>query len=98
VTYTITFTFEEYTKDGKTHLHVIDHNLVMQPQELIFNFENLLEDKELNDGFNRAMNRKWKPIFNDLAPIYVANYGHAYAAIFNNFLSKVPLEKLFDGV
>ncbi|KAJ3621577.1 hypothetical protein MTP99_003694 [Tenebrio molitor] len=98
VTYTITFTFEEYTKDGKTHLHVIDDNLVMQPQELIFNFENLLEDKELNDGFNRAMNRKWKPIFNDLAPIYVANYGHAYAAIFNNFLSKVPLMELFDGV
>jgi hypothetical protein len=98
VTYTITFTSEEYTKDGKTHLHVIDHNLVMQPQELIFNFENLFEDKELNDGFNRAMTRKWKKIFNDLASLYVVNYGHAYAAIFNKFLSKLPLEELFDWV
>ncbi|CAH1379873.1 unnamed protein product [Tenebrio molitor] len=98
VTYTIAFTFEEYTKDGKTHLHVIHHNLLVEPQELIMNFENLFEDKELNDGFNRAMTRKWKPIFNDFVAIYVANYGHAYAAIFNNFLSKVPLEELFDGV
>jgi hypothetical protein len=98
VTYTITFTFEEYTKDGKTHLHVIHNHLVMQPQDVIFNFENLFQDKELNDGFNRAMSRKWKQILSDIGPLYLANYGQAYAAIFNNLLSKVPLEELFDGV
>jgi hypothetical protein len=30
--------------------------------------------------------------------IYVDYYGKAYGEVFDNFLSKVPLHELFDGV
>ncbi|XP_068912362.1 protein takeout-like isoform X2 [Tenebrio molitor] len=87
VTYVVTFTFQEYTKNDKTHWRVINTNLMMQPQEVVALFENLFEDKDLNDGFSRAMSHKWREILEELLSIYVDYYGKAYGEVFDNFLS-----------
>jgi hypothetical protein len=31
-------------------------------------------------------------------PIYLDSYGQGYQRVFNNFLEKVPLTELFDGL
>jgi hypothetical protein len=98
VTYLVTFTFQDYTKNDKTHWRVINTNLMMQPQEVVALFENLFEDKDLNDGFSRAMSHKWREILEEFLSIYGDYYGKVYGEVFDNFLSKVPFDELFDGV
>jgi hypothetical protein len=95
VTYVVTFTFQEYTKNDKTHWRVINTNLMMQPQGLVALFENLFEEKDLDDGFSRAISQKWREILEDLVSIYVDYCGKAHGQVFDNFLSKVPLDELF---
>ncbi|CAH1382507.1 unnamed protein product [Tenebrio molitor] len=98
VTFTFTFTFEEYTKDGKNHLLVVDTKLEMAPQSMSAHFENLLRDKDLNDAFSREMSLNWKISFGYFAPIYLDSYGQRCGNIFNTFLEKVPVAEIFDGL
>jgi hypothetical protein len=98
VTFTFTFTFEEYTKDGENHLLVVDTKLEMAPQSMSAHFENLLRDKDLNDAFSREMSLNWKISFGYFAPIYLDSYAQRCGNIFNTFLEKVPAAELFDGL
>jgi hypothetical protein len=65
---------------------------------MTFYFENLFEDKELNDAYSRALTKKSKEIFIMLQYAYGDSYARAYSDIFNNLLSKVPLTELFEGL
>ncbi|CAH1382494.1 unnamed protein product [Tenebrio molitor] len=98
VSYTLTFTFEEYTRDNQDYLLVIDSKLVWEPQSMKIHFDNLFKDKILNDGFSREMSADWKKSFVHFAPIYSDTYAQAYGNVFNRFLEIVPLTDLIDGV
>ncbi|CAH1379861.1 hypothetical protein MTP99_003687 [Tenebrio molitor] len=98
VTYVYTFTFGEYTREDQRYFQVIDTHLVMQPQDMVFHFDNLLEDKELNDGFSRLLSKNWKIVFEEIIQLYVEIYGRMYSDVFNRFLRKVPVTEIFDGL
>ncbi|KAJ3621585.1 hypothetical protein MTP99_003701 [Tenebrio molitor] len=98
VTYIYTFTFGEYTREDERYFQVIDTHLVMQPQDMVFHFDNLLEDKELNDGFSRLLSKNWKIVFEEINQLYVQFYGRMYSDVFNRFLRKVPITEIFDGL
>ncbi|XP_068901954.1 circadian clock-controlled protein daywake-like [Tenebrio molitor] len=98
VTYDVTYMFGEHTKDNKKYFQVIDFNFEMKPQDVTLLFQNLLKDKELNDAFSRAMSKDWKQVFGGIGYLYAQTYGKTYSVIFNNFLSKVPITEIFNGV
>ncbi|CAH1382503.1 unnamed protein product, partial [Tenebrio molitor] len=98
VQYTLNFTFEEYTKDNQDYLLVIESKLDSHPESLKFHFGNLFKDEILNDGFNREINQNWKTVFEQFKAIYFDSYAQGYGNVLNNFLGKVPLIDLFDGV
>jgi hypothetical protein len=77
---------------------VIDTHLVVQPQEMVFQFDNLLEDVELNDAFSRLMSKNWKIVLADTVLLYVQAYSRVYSDVFNRFLRKVPITEIFDGL
>ncbi|CAH1381779.1 unnamed protein product, partial [Tenebrio molitor] len=60
VTYTLTFAFEEYTKDDLNYLLIVDTKLKMAPQSMTIRYENLFDDEILNDRFALKMNANWK--------------------------------------
>jgi hypothetical protein len=93
-----TFTFEDYTKDKQNYFLVIDTKLEMDVQSMTFHFENLFKDKVLNEAFNRELGVKTKKVLDYNFPIYLDSYGQGYQRVFNNFLEKVPLTELFDGL
>jgi hypothetical protein len=95
---TFTFTFEEYTREGQNHLFVLDSKVEMAPQSMSAHFENLLRDKDLNDAFSREMSLHWKISFGYFAPIYLDSYAQSVGNVFNNFLEKVPVAEIFDGL
>jgi hypothetical protein len=97
VSYTLTFTFEEYTRDNQDYLLVIDSKFVWEPQSMKIHFDNLFKDKILNDGFSREMSADWKKSFVHFAPLFLDSYAQAYGNFFNRFLEIVPLTDLFDG-
>jgi hypothetical protein len=97
VSYTFTFTFEEYTRDNQDYLLVTDSKLVWEPQSMKVHFDNLFKDKILNDGFSREMSADWKKSFVQFAPLFLDRYAQAYGNFFNRFLEIVPLTDLFDG-
>jgi hypothetical protein len=52
VTYTLIFTFEEYTRDNENYLLVVDTQLKMAPRAMSRRYDNLFKDKALNDAFS----------------------------------------------
>jgi hypothetical protein len=62
VTYTINFTFEEYTKDNQDYLLVIDSKMVVEPQSVKFYVGNFFKDKILNDAFNHELTHAYLQI------------------------------------
>jgi hypothetical protein len=98
VTYTINFTFEEYTKDNQDYLLVIDSKMVVEPQSVKFYVGNFFKEKILNDAFSHELTANWKKVVAYFVSIYCDNYAQAYGDFFNRFLEKVPLAELFDGV
>ncbi|CAH1382499.1 unnamed protein product [Tenebrio molitor] len=97
-TYMFTFTFEDYTKDKQNYFLVIDTKLEMDVQSMTFHYENLFKDKILNEAFNRELDANTKKVLEYAFPIYLDSYGQGYERVFNNFLEKVPLTELFDGL
>ncbi|CAH1382491.1 unnamed protein product [Tenebrio molitor] len=97
VTYTLTFTFEEYTRDNQNYLLVVDTQLKMAPRAMSGRYDNLFKDKALNDAFSREMSADWKKPFGHFSSIYFDSYAQWYGNVFNRFLEKVPLTELFDG-
>ncbi|KAJ3617211.1 hypothetical protein MTP99_007455 [Tenebrio molitor] len=96
--YTIKFTLEEYVKDNKKYLRVVDSNMTLKPESMTMYFENLFKNKVLNDAFNREMSESWKVIFANFSAGYMDSYAKVYGDVFNNFLEVVPLVDLFEGV
>jgi hypothetical protein len=98
VTYTLNFTFEDYTKDNQDYLFVIDSKMVIDPQSMKIHFGNFFKDKILNDAFSDELTANWKNALAYFMSIYSDSYAQAYGDFFNRFLEKVPLAELFDGV
>ncbi|CAH1382501.1 unnamed protein product [Tenebrio molitor] len=98
VTYTLSFSFEEYTRDGQKYFQVIDTKLEMAPQSMTAHFKNLFRSKNLEDAFNQEITLNWKQATQYFESIYFDSYAQGYGDVFNNFLEKVPVAELFGGV
>jgi hypothetical protein len=70
----------------------------MNMQSMTFHFENLFKDKILNEAFNRELSANMKKVLEYSLPIYFDSYAQCYERVFNNFLEKLPLTELFDGL
>jgi hypothetical protein len=92
VTYTLTFTFEEYTRDNQNYLLVVDTQLKMAPRAMSGRYDNLFKDKALNDAFSREMSADWKKPFGHFSSIYFDRYAKGYGNVFNRFVSKTCLK------
>ncbi|KAH0810532.1 hypothetical protein GEV33_012258 [Tenebrio molitor] len=97
VTYTLTFAFEEYTKDDLNYLLIVDTKLKMAPQSMTIRYENLFDDEIFNDRFALKMNANWKAVLDSFQAVYFDSYAQGYGNVFNKFLEEVPLSDLFDG-
>lgn len=95
--YFFTFNLEEYQKDGAKHFKIIDSKLVIDPELIIFQFDNLFDgDENLGKNINQVFNDNWKEVFGDVKPSYEAAFGTIFTAMFNNLLEKVSISELFD--
>ncbi|XP_068900652.1 protein takeout-like isoform X1 [Tenebrio molitor] len=95
--YFITFNLEEYQKDGAKHFKITDSKLVIDPELIIFQFDNLFDgDENLGKNINQVFNDNWKEVFEDVKPSYEAAFGTIFTAMFNNLLEKVSISELFD--
>jgi hypothetical protein len=94
----LSFSFEEYTRDGQKYFQVIDTKLEMAPQSMTAHFKNLFRSKNLEDAFNQEITLNWKQATQYFKSIYFDSYAQGYGDVFNNFLEKVPVAELFGGV
>jgi hypothetical protein len=72
--------------------------MMIKADSISLNYENLFEDKVLNDAFNRELSKNWKLILANFDAIYMDSYAKVYGDVFNNFLQVVPLMDLFAGI
>ncbi|RZB54430.1 JHBP domain containing protein [Asbolus verrucosus] len=92
----LTFKLDEYDKKGVKYFKVANVTLVMDPQLIRFKLENLFDgDEALGRNINSVLNDNWKEVFADVKPSYEDAFGKIYFSIFNNVLSKVPVNELF---
>jgi hypothetical protein len=89
VTYTLKFTFEEYTKDNQDYQLVIDSKLMMHPQSMKIYYGHFFKDKILDDAFSHELTANWKKVIAYFMSTYFDSYGQSYGDFFNRFLEKV---------
>nr|XP_015840886.1 PREDICTED: protein takeout-like isoform X3 [Tribolium castaneum] len=95
---TLTFKLGEYEKRRKKHYKVTGSKLVVAPQSVSANFDNIINgDKELSDNINKMFNDNWKGLFEEIGPTYEDACAQVFQGIFNRVLSKVPVDELFGG-
>lgn len=91
-----TYTFEEYQKNGQTHMKILDVKLSTEPEHVTFQFDNLFNgDKTLGDNINKVMNDNWKDVYDDVKLNYSEAFSTITKTIFNSLLERVPLSELF---
>ena len=95
-TLTFTFELEEYLNEV-THFKVIDSALDIQVHGLKFDFKHLFSNKRLNKEFNSEFSAKGMQAF-VLFKHVGAIFGPYFHSVFINFLVKVPVGELFDGL
>ncbi|XP_063930450.1 protein takeout-like [Zophobas morio] len=94
----LTFSLEEYEKNGKTHYKVVDNKLILMPQLMKFRMDNLFDgDKILGDNINQVLNDNWSEVFAEVKPNYEEAFGKIFTAIFENVLKKVSKTELFGN-
>ncbi|XP_044261044.1 protein takeout-like, partial [Tribolium madens] len=89
--------FEKYRKNIKTFIKITETGLKVNPERVIFNFDNLFNgDKTLGDNINQLLNDNWEKVFNDVKSGYIAIVSKILTSLFTNFFAKVSLEEALD--
>ncbi|RZC36435.1 uncharacterized protein BDFB_009197 [Asbolus verrucosus] len=86
--------FEELKKKGKTYLRFVSNELVMVPELVTFNYDNLFNgDKVLSDNTNNVLNENWHAVYDDSKHEFTEVANKIFLELLNNFFSKVSMEE-----
>lgn len=89
-------TCEKYTKNGKTHLRVLDFKAKCTPKRVNFYFENLIDGNELlSNEVLKALNENGLAIFAEIEGTMQEVMGAVWTSALNEVSRRVALEDLF---
>lgn len=68
----------------------------MTPRSIKFDLQNLFNgNKALGNMILTVLNENWKSVYDDVQSSYEDAFAQIFTSIFNNFLSRVPTDRLF---
>ncbi|KAL1502074.1 hypothetical protein ABEB36_007273 [Hypothenemus hampei] len=88
--------FDYVERKGKTYMKSVDFRVTMDPEKVIFKFDNLFGgDKDLGDNINKVLNDNNLEVFTDVRSGYEKSFGTIFNDLANRILLKVPLKDIF---
>ncbi|ENN70878.1 hypothetical protein HUJ04_003490 [Dendroctonus ponderosae] len=88
--------FDYIERRGKTYMKVTDFRVTMNPEKVIFKFDNLFNgDKELGDNINQVLNENSAEVFEDVRDGYEKSFGLIFKDLANRVLPKVAVKDIF---
>ncbi|CAH1382308.1 unnamed protein product [Tenebrio molitor] len=88
--------YEQFKKNGKTHIKMVTSEMDIEPGHVEFHFEQLLDQDGFSQNINKVLNDNWKEAFDDVKPSYVEVVSKIIVRLLNGFFSKVSLEEALD--
>nr|XP_013113590.1 unnamed protein product [Stomoxys calcitrans] len=82
-------------KNGETHMKLDKCFIDLEPKKIIFNFENLLNDKSLGDTMNQFLTDNWKEVFGEIRTSLGKGLGAEAQKVLQRVFDKHPYAKLF---
>ncbi|KAF2900821.1 hypothetical protein ILUMI_05360 [Ignelater luminosus] len=83
------------TKKNKGYIDCNDVTIKLDPQKIVFNFDNLFNgDERLGTEMNRLLNDNWKEIWEDVKHGYEDSLSIIIQDIGNKIIKKVPYDDL----
>lgn len=87
---------EKVQRKGKTYLRAIDYKTTMNPEKVVFKFDNLFDgQKELGDNINKVLNDNNQEVFNDVKEGYEKSFALIFLDLANRVMPKVPESDIF---
>ncbi|CAG9767765.1 unnamed protein product [Ceutorhynchus assimilis] len=89
--------FEYIEKKGKTYMKALDFKVTMNPEKVLFKFDNLFDgqNKELGTTVNKVLNDNSLEVFNDVRNGYEISFGEIFKDLCNRVFHKVPVKDIF---
>lgn len=80
---------------GATHMKLDKFTVDLEPKNVIFNFENLFNDKFLSDNMNKFLTDSWKEIYPEIHTALTKGLAPIARNVIQGVFDKHPYEKLF---
>ncbi|XP_036343299.1 protein takeout-like [Rhagoletis pomonella] len=92
----IRFTGVPMEKPDGLYMKVKDVRLDVQPDKMIFNFDNLFNgDKMLGETMNGFLNENWKDIYHEVRDSFNEAFAQIFTTVIDTVFSKYPYERYF---
>ena len=91
------YKFEPYLRQNEKYDKVVDSRLIMEAQNITFNYGNLFNNKRLSEDIVAQFNANWEDILQFWQAAFPQVYVNVFEKIFNDFFSRVPVHEIFDG-
>ncbi|XP_058976263.1 uncharacterized protein LOC131801522 [Musca domestica] len=80
---------------GATHMKLDKFTVDLEPKNVIFNFENLFNDKFLSDNMNKFLTDSWKETYPEIHTALTKGLAPIARNVIQGVFDKHPYEKLF---
>lgn len=96
ITTTSVSKFEEYKKNGKTFIKVVDIDLTIEPGHSYVHLSNLFNgDKKLGEATNKFLNDNWKDAYYAYKELPERAFSEYFKTVTNQVFSQFPKDELF---
>ncbi|KAJ3660252.1 hypothetical protein Zmor_004708 [Zophobas morio] len=92
------YKFEPYLRQNEKYDKVVDSRLIMEAQIITFSYGNLFKNKRLSEDIVAQVNENWEDILQFWQAAVPQVYVNVFEKIFNDFLYRVPVHEIFDGI
>ncbi|XP_063924476.1 uncharacterized protein LOC135138434 [Zophobas morio] len=96
-TFKMRYKFKPYLRQNEKYDKVVDSRLIMEAQNITFNYGNLFDNKRLSEDIVAQFNANWEDILQFWQAAFPQVYVNVFEKIFNDFFSRVPVHEIFDG-
>ncbi|XP_017786380.1 PREDICTED: protein takeout-like [Nicrophorus vespilloides] len=87
---------EHVDVDGEEHLRVTDYKLDMQPESIMYEFENMVDgNRAISDEVLKVMNENNLDIYAEIKKDYDRTFAEIFYHITNKIFNNIPKKKLF---
>ncbi|XP_017786393.1 PREDICTED: protein takeout-like [Nicrophorus vespilloides] len=87
---------EQFDVDGEEHLRVTDYELDMNPEKVVYDFENMVDgNRAISDEVLKVMNENNLDVYAGIKKDYDRTFAEIYKHITNTILNNIPIKKLF---